>query len=375
MKLIEKNDQRLLHSGFYNIYPIKNEISIATNISDNILDKKKDDLIIDDYYGRVFSLEYYKNTTPYGTNDKLKFYPSGVSGEIIETLRVPYRKIPIFNIETITSIPSLINQIEHANPNYDILLRGQSKIYTVPRDKEELINLYGDSEIKEPSFLPSHLRNNFNENFMHCMWNSQATILLNDIGVEYSKTLKRDKFLDYQNDIHNLRGGYNLMNFSLGIAQHYGMPSVGLDLTKSVEVATWFATHKMYIDEDGIATVITIDKWDYSTIFVFRCPKNAVFSYEKVRPKIFPLGRPDKQDAWFSHVGWGYAKNQLGSYLVCGFRMKKEFIDELGQNYEKELFPSIKEDPILDYFFKMKNKINYQGEAKRALNKLYKLQE
>lgn len=375
MNRIKKNDKRLKHSGYYNIYPIQNEISVAVNTTNNNTSSETDELLLDDYYGRIFESNLYNNVTPYGICDKLNYYPSGISGKIIDTLRVPYRKIPIYDVESLSTISELIKKIELANSEHEILLRGQSKIYTLPREKEELIKLYGSHEIKEPSFLPSHLRNDFDEKFMHSMWHSQASILLNDIGADYSKSLEKEKYQEYQNDVQSIRGGVHLTGFALGIAQHYGMPSVGLDLTKKVEVAAWFATNKMNIAKDGLTTVEEIDSYNDSTIFVFRCPKNSVFPYSNVKPKTFPVGRPDKQDAWFGHVGWGNAKNQLGSYLVCGFRMKKDFLNEIPAKYENQLFPSLKDDPILEYFVKMKSSGKYQGEAKRALDKIYVLKE
>ncbi|GAT62539.1 FRG domain-containing protein [Paludibacter jiangxiensis] len=371
MEKIKKDDYRLLHTGFYNIYPIQNEISFATLPNESNKDISSDDLLIDDYYGRVFSSWLYNNLTPYGVGEKLNYYPTGISNEIVDTFRVPYRKIPIFKVSSLDSISPLVSEMEKANPNYQILLRGQHSHYPIDRDKDEKRHLYGSEDIKEPSFLPSHLRSNFNENFMHSMWHSQAAILLNDIGIDYSEELTPLEFQEYQKDIMAIKGGIDMNGFALGIAQHYGMPSIGLDLTKTLKVAAWFALNKMIIDNEGITKTEPIKDFKNSIIYVFRCPENSVFSYSRVRPKIFPSGRPDAQDAWFGHVGWGYAKNQLGSYLMCGFKMQPDFLNGLPKDFEKDLFPKKEYDPILNYFVKMKNRGCYESEARRALNKIY----
>lgn len=372
MEKISNDDFRLKYSGFYNIYPIRNEISVFSVLANINFANSEDQLIIDNYYGRIFNLENYEKIIPYGNNKNMKYYQSGISGEIVDELRVPYRKVPIFKIDSLDRISVFIKEIENVNPSHDILLRGQTKIYLIPREDDEKMKLYGDTSIKEPSFLPSHLRNNFNEFFMNCMWHDQASILLNDIGAEYFRANK-ELYIEYVRDAQIIRNSYRFTLFSLSLAQHYGMPSIGLDLTKKVDVAAWFATHTMNIDKNGLATVNKLDNFQESTIFVFRCPKNAIFPYTKIHPIPFPEGRPDRQDAWFGHVGWGCAKNQLGSYLACGFRLSEQVIDEFPKNYENYLFPTIEEDHILKYFIKIQNKNNYIGEAKRALQKVYRL--
>lgn len=368
-----KSDHRLSHPGFYNIYPIPNEISSGCAHTKDMFDEEED-VVIDDHYGRVFTNRIYQQCFPYGLANKLSFYKGGIKGNIIDTLRVPYRKIPIYEIKKLSLLPVLVGDIEKYSPSYEILLRGQTSTYFIERVNNEKYRLYGDESPKEPSFLPSHLRNEFDENFMTCMWHSQATILLNAIGLDYSQTLPAESADEYWKDIQKIIRGPHLTPFSLGIAQHYGLPSIGLDLTKKCEVAAWFATHKMNIDSNGHTKEEPVENYDTATIFVFRCPRNAVFQYNQVAPYNFPKGRPDNQDAWFGHVGWGYAKNQLASYLVCGFRMHKEILNELPKNYEQHLFPPIQEDSVLEFFIKMKNMEKYEGEAKRALQKVYFLQ-
>lgn len=366
---ISQNDYRLKNPSYYNIYPIYNEISVygAKSGPDNNMEK----LLLDDFYGRVFSEGLCTNSIAYGPDSKMPSYPSGASGDIIDFLRVPYRKIPIYYLNSVQELSDNIRKIENANNGHEILLRGQTNIYKIDRSSDEKKMLFGSDDIKEPSFLPSHLRQNFDENFMHCMWQSQASMLLHDVGVQYYKE-NNPQLLEYRKEVDYNRGSFFLTAFSLGIAQHYGMPSIGLDLTKKIEVAIWFATNKISIDTKGLASSSIISSYDESTVFVFRCPSNAVFPYSNVKPKIFPVGRPDRQDAWFGHVGWGYARNQLGNYLVCGFRIDKNIANTLPDSYSQWLFPSETEDQILEYFLKMKAMEKYEGEAKRAINKIYK---
>jgi hypothetical protein len=163
--------------------------------------------------------------------------------------------------------------------------------------------------------------------------------------------------------------------FSLGLAQHYGLPSVGLDLTDRLEVACWFATRAMSISSTGKASSRLVETTaDVSpTIFFFRCPDDAVFAYRKAKPEGMPEGRPDRQSAWFGHVGWGASSNQLGSYLMCGFQLTPDLIAQIGRDHdlEAQLFPNRVEDAVLQILLNMKNTGKYEGEALRALQGIY----
>lgn len=371
---IEKNDYRLQHAGFYNIYPIWNEVSpFGFGSLNQIKETSGDVVLIDDYYGRIFSPEIYQTANLYGKDENMNYYIKGINIDVVDTLRVPYRKIPIFEITNFYHIPALLKKLQMDNPDYEILLRGQNKCWELSRPEEEKFYLYGNEKVKEPSFLPSYLRSNLDEFFIQSMWINQARILLNDFDYDCEKNLTEKEYENCLSEINYLKNSSYFIHFALGLAQHYGMPSIGLDLTKTIEVATWFATNNINIDENGCATTNPILDFNESIIYIFRCPRLSVFSYNDIRPKVFPVGRPDVQDAWFGHVGWGYAKNQLASYLMCGIKMKQEFLNELSNNFDKKLFPDKAEDYFLDYFIKMKNKDTNEGDVQRVLNKIYAL--
>lgn len=372
IKALKKNHQWVNYPAFYNAYPLQNEIHPTARIIPKNVSKDAG-YFIDTYYGRIFEAKYLESISLYGHAESMQHYVSVRELMVIEEFRVPYRKIPVFEVDDILSIQQVIKELEKANPKYRVLLRGQTKPYFLERNERDNKLLYGEKSIKEPSFLPSHLRNNFDEFFLECMWQGQAAILLNDIGYDYSGRLEKEKLQEYWKYVSWMRNSPIFTLFSLGIAQHYGLPSVGLDLSDDLEVASWFATNAISINGSGLAEAsqIEINEYYNPTVFVFRCPQDAVFGYREVCPRIFPEGRPDRQKAWFGHVGWGAASNQLGSYLMCGFRLTKNYFANLSYDLTSNLFPSISEDPILEYFMKMRNQAKYEGEAKRALEKVY----
>ena len=368
MQPININDQRLKYPGFFNMQAIKNEISIHS--LENLTNDAKE-YYLDNEYGRLINP---KTSSPYGNTNKLSYYINN-NWDVVEAFRVPFRKIPIFKLEDISQIKTTISKLKNDNESYETLIRGQTKWYPVElRSKNDLSFLYGDENSKEPSFHPSFLRSDFNEVFINSLWENQIALMLNDVGIDLSKVLTASDKNKYDEDVIKIKGSSDFTSISLGYAQHYGMPSIGLDLTKDLKVATWFASHK-FDNNNGFCTIRKLEDFSHSTLFIFRCPKDTVFSHHKIKPKFINNTRPDRQDAWFCHAGWGSSKNQLASYLVCGFRLNDSVFKLFEPSYSKYLFPSRKEDLVLNFFLEMKENKKGVGEVKRALDKIYYLKE
>lgn len=371
---ITRDHQWIQYSTFYNAYPIHNELHPTMREAD-FSAKGDGGYFIDTYYGRIFDAKYDSAGALYGQTERMTHYVNVRGLEIVDEFRVPYRRIPIFGVDDGDVIAKLVGDLKKRNPTHKVLLRGQTRTYFLGRSEDECGRFYGAKSVREPSFLPSHLRNNFDELFLQSMWQNQAAILLNDLGYDYSAHLGREEMQEYLDSAERIKNSFLMTPFALGIAQHYGLPSVGLDLTDDLDVAGWFASNEMSIRDSGFTTTEPVTRSEDidPVIFVFRCPEDAVFDYKVVRPKIFPVSRPDQQSAWFGHVGWGVASNQLGSYLMCGFKLTDEYLADLDGDLTEKLFPKISEDPLLEYFVKMRGLDKYEGEAKRALKKIYYL--
>lgn len=370
MQSINITDNKLEHPGFYNIYPIQNEISIHSGLNELTKKEGKTHHLIDDNYGRILNENIIY---PYGNSKVINYYNLSSNHTIIDELRVPFRKIPIYKFEDYENLFKLISQIERENPDYEILLRGQTSLYTIERPADEKLFLFGDDKAKEPSFKPSFVRSDFNEFFIYGLWHSQTALMLNDVGIDLKIKLNGEDYLEYQKDVFKIKNSPHFTPISLGFAQHYGLPSVGLDLTKDLKVATWFATNKLIIDNEGLAKTRQLEDFSESTIFIFRCPKDTVFSHKSIKPKYIENTRPDRQDAWFCHSGWGLSKNQMASYLVCAIRLNDRVSNLSNSDYTNYLFPDRSEDLVLNYFMDIKENSKNTGEVKRALNKIYLL--
>lgn len=132
----------------------------------------------------------------------------------------------------------------------------------------------------------------------------------------------------------------NFHTFSLGIAQHYGLSSVGVDLTDSMETALWFALSYLKVNGDGSTSYVLIGpEVSDATIYLYRCDKRCITKYDYGLEKIVGSHRPLTQNAWFVHGGWGFAKNQMALQLMCGFRVDASWEHDFPRNILKLFSP------------------------------------
>jgi hypothetical protein len=138
----------------------------------------------------------------------------------------------------------------------------------------------------------------------------------------------------------------------MALGQHYGLPTHGLDVTSSTDVAIWFATN-VWQNVGGWATYRkkTETEWDEALIrwpVVFACQQvthSVGMSLQKCRElREFGLTalRPERQKASFFYGGHSDHQNRLAETVVCAFRLKPGKW-QTSAKYE-ELFPRPEED-------------------------------
>lgn len=361
MQAIGKEEQLFKYRILYNGYPIVNEFSQGAFPLPFPVDKySKESVYYDDYYGRFFTGDFLNNMAMvYG--GMLVDYDPGADIKLtrVDSLRVPYRLIPVFKANNLQEIEHAVSQMKRHSPQNTFLYRGQGKIYTIDRTEEEKMELYGCfMPVKEPSFLPSFRRAKLDYDKAVSSWHNVCAFLTEELMKTH-----RDVFLDFrQRELFHL--------LALGLAQHYGLPSVGLDLTDDLKVALWFAIYKAtYSNKEPVKAELIKDEDNEATIFVFRCHPRSVFRYSDLVQGI-GAHRPDAQSAYFNYCGWGLAKNQLALDLACAFRVDASFAKELPENYIEHLFPKKEDDEVLRILLQIKDM--YQGtELGEMMEKIY----
>ena len=226
----------------------------------------------------------------------------------------------------------------------EILFRGQNREYFLPRSPESLDVLYGDPRAVEPSLLPSALRAGLDLDSILPRW---LFVLHQYLDEREARVVdKRD-----QQHYQELRSSYNLSLLALALAQHYGLPSVGLDVTTDVDVALFFALHEFHNSSQDRWTQVCRRKSPDSELGVFYvlCPRHRFrLGYDDFQPPQLRALRPERQKAFFLHSGWGERKNACCENLFVAF-----YIDPAG-DFGKlpdpaSLFPGRADDIFADF--------------------------
>lgn len=287
-----------------------------------------DGLSVDPFYGQVYHHGRDLPSALYGRTDKLPVY----AGEHLRNfgfLRVPFRRIPRIIMRSRIEFDAFVSRIQSADPNLITLYRGQTKEHYIPRSAQARRLLFLDEKALEPSLLPSA---------------SRRRVCLEDIGTEWSgavqtfiwmwnKKLKLEGNVSpttqgrISSEMEATVAGYNLWAMLLSLAQHYGLPSAGLDLTEKPEVALYFALTEFAPDADnnGIMKTKRIEKRSkFPVVYILSCQRESVMDFKQYRPTGFPIGRPDRQNAFFFHTAWGLASNVAANRIWVAIYLDPE---------------------------------------------------
>lgn len=255
-------------------------------------------------------------------------------------LRCKHYCAPIIDVACSTELVAWLARVPQM-PNKDIVLRGQSRLYMLKRAERVKRLLFGDSCADEPSLCSSAARANYDYDRLHYILRYYVT---NCALPELSEEQRMLTFLP------DCKFDYAIM----ALAQHYGLPSHGLDITRDPQVAIWFATNRLVADADGRARYDTLAPGDWGDDpanwpVVFALQTVTLTLSQSVRDCAvlnalgLPTLRPARQSAKFMLGGHSDHQNRLAEAVVCAFRLAPG-------NYETEvtftdLFPSPHEDP------------------------------
>ena len=107
-------------------------------------------------------------------------------------------------------------------------------------------------------------------------------------------------------------GGPDFWLFVLSLAQHYGLPTAGLDVTDRLDVALFFALMK-YDKPAGTYQATYTRPATYQSrpvIYVLAPAESQQFIWNDRRIEVLPRGRPDRQSAQF-------IPRRVGKRLEC----------------------------------------------------------
>jgi hypothetical protein len=332
---------------WHNIERFRNECSPLSGVEAPV-PRSDEKLLVDLQYGRAFDFILTDESAVYGfTEDLARMRPPVELGY----LRVPYRLVPRIRVrsraEFETIVSSAREQLAGSLVESRILLRGQSQEYFLQRSPGALKALYGDPTALEPSLPASAVRKGqpLEEALPEwCLLIRSYLLKLHILLMNESQPDERERLAEVMH-ADRLRLERSLDNHTLAfsLAQHYGLPSMGLDLTDQTGTALFFALHR-FARGDGRRLRVTRSARN-SVVYVFALPERFCVEHARARPRVFPHGRPDAQVAWFSHMGWGYRQNQCAEYLAMALYLEPG-VDFGPLPSAEELFPAAAEDPF-----------------------------
>jgi len=257
-------------------------------------------LMMDPAYGTLFDRELIDSCGLYGRSSELPTMPEDQLANR-GFLRVPYRRVPrrlLSGRDELDAITAGI-ETERMFPYW----RGQSHEYLLERLPATRWLLYGETHVLEPSLLTSAGRRGM-------AWERVLQDWAPLVRAHLDQTAE---LADTRRDLYR---SYRLRALLLALAQHYGLPSCGLDVTPDLQVGLFFALHEF---EDVGEVVLCRRKAPgdgKSVLYLLVAYPELTVDYDKLIPSIMTAARPQVQQARFLATAWGYAPNACARSLV-----------------------------------------------------------
>lgn len=319
--------------------------------------RTSDELILDPHYGLAYHAMELRPAAIWGRTGDLPPY-SGDDLANFGFLRVPFRRIPRVIVHSRAEIESLLDRIHSGDPDLCMLFRGQTTEHVIKRSPETSRWLFGEDVVAEPSLTTSASRRRPALEQVLPEWSA----LLNIFLIE-ACDMENEREYEY------LTGGLGFPLFALALAQHYGLPTSGLDVTDRLDAGLFFALMKFDKpagDHRAIYSRAT-DSKNMPVLYLLSTPKQQQFDYEQFRMNGFFRGRPDAQSARFMHMGWGQADNACAERIFLALYLDPE--GDFGPiPPPAQLFPKGDDDPF-GYFLEHANISAFSDGFKQVLEK------
>jgi len=337
--------EQLDHGALLNLSAYRNEYSPHSHVDEATNDPMEGELWADPYYGQLYSRWVERARGVYGITDLMPSMSYDAAADL-GFLRGPFVRIPRVAMSSFAEVEAFVETVRHGlSKGRSLLLRGQPKEYYLNRSPAARSLLYGEENALEPSLTPSAFRRGLDVNAIMPAWGGFLQWII-DMALSGRTTrdldlLSQSWFTDYQ-----------FSRFALGMAQHYGLPSSGLDVTDDLHTALFFALSefKPFAEESGRSAYARKAGWDHpSVLYLLALPSAAhTMNFNATVPKdLFHDCRPQRQHAHFLHRGWGLNANDCARWIVAAL-----YVDAPLRDFDfptvSNLFPGRAEDPFAD---------------------------
>lgn len=226
--------------------------------------------------------------------------------------------------------------------------RGQTREHYLERPDDEKLRLFGEKSIREPSLIPSAARVGLEFPNVFVSWAAVLDVYLAERGLALSQGQSLNR------ELANFRASYNYRLWAFSTAQHYGLPSVGLDVTSDFWTAVMFALHEFRFDPTTSATRVTrVGQSAQPVLYAMAGFENDLVEDELIAPAWLQCARPKAQAAHFFATGWGAAANKAAERIFVAIRLVDHVKWRLPKRVE-HLFPSSEDDPLLAFLLRIR---------------------
>ena len=311
---------------------------------------------VDSFFGQVYTGVSVHSKGIYGITNEMPNYPEDELANF-GYLRVPFRKIPRRIVKTKAELYALVGSLRRANPAPELLFRGQHTEYTLNRSKVASLLLYGNEDALEPSLLASSIRNKVDIDEFTLAWTFILKIYFSKYVQELCDAASVPELPRMYEGYERFQYSYTQELFSLALAQHYGLPSVGLDLSTEPDIALFFAFNR-FVRTDKRSPYARYERTaatkSLPVLYVIAPQDRFQLDYKHLKPGLFPTARPDAQRARFMHTGWGWNRNYAAKRVLMAFYL--DFSDSEIDTVPKaeDLFPRLEDDPFARFLLQVR---------------------
>ncbi len=291
----------------------------------------------------------------YGTRNVLRNHYEEFYAGLRPTalVRCKHYCVPIVDIESLDELRDHAKRFP-ARDSAGVFWRGQSRLYTLSRDPRLRRLLFAESCGEEPSLTTTASRQRtYDYDALHFVVRlalQQHIVQGGGEGVEDRLEAWREGCAD------------PLCRLDMGImalCQHYGVPTHGLDITLSEDVAVWFAVNRFHKEERSMRCEYrpmprsewgsSPDKWPcvLACQTVTNSIRGSLFDCHELSALGVEARRPTAQRARFFLGGHTDHQNRLAEALVCVFRLAPG--EYPTQARFEDLFPGPEHDPAYGF--------------------------
>jgi hypothetical protein len=313
---------------------------------------RRDGILFDTHYRAAFRARDLKPAGLYGAHDVLRDHYSDFyrTLPISGLVRCKHYCAPVVDVAQRDDVTELVSAVPRHGDG-GLFFRGQSRLHRLERDAGIKRLLFAGSCSIEPSLPTAATRSpGFDYDTLHFVLRHFLGECLDQSELPLAgKSPPPDTPWQEACESPTCELDYAVM----ALAQHYGIPTHGLDVTTDLDVALWFALNRYVRGTDDLISYVPLEhhdwgsdreRWPVLLLFqnVTQSVAGSLHQCDELEAFGLVAARPRAQSARFFLGGHSDHRNRLAETLVCVLRLAPGDYS-VGTSFDM-LFPQPEED-------------------------------